>query len=326
MLGPSGGGVLGLGSGELGGSLFNGPQNTGNDIGRGTASVGTQNLDRNEVGGLGNAVLARTNGTGAVGSVTVGVLVDVMLGDGFSPRGATLELGVVDVNADVYDVYINTLTTGRVVLVESVGVRAELLTVGDTRKALQVGVSRQSHNNRGGAYPCSGVLSLESANNRVLFNERNLWHLPDSLDDGIGKTASVALEIAIVHLADASRYVSDKRVFFVDGLEEVEVVIRGEGGEIILQHDDVRVVDCLVLVLSLEGVEGGERKRRPLAWNVMMRRRRRGYDGGDEDGEIEGEQHLCGRKTIIWNQAISRDQGLGFMCEWETQKGDDLIP
>ena len=56
-----------LGCSKLGGSLFSSPHNTANDISHGTTSVGTQDLDGNEVDSLGNTVLAGTNGTGAVG-------------------------------------------------------------------------------------------------------------------------------------------------------------------------------------------------------------------------------------------------------------------
>ena len=106
-------------------------------------------------------------------------------------------------------------------------------------------------------------------NNGVLFDVCNIRHLPDSLDDGIGETTSVSFEVTVVYLADTDGSVGEKRVFLVSGLEEVEVVVHGRGMDVILQHDDVRVVEDLILVLSLEGVEGGERERRPLPWDVM---------------------------------------------------------
>ena len=109
-------------------------------------------------------------------------------------------------------------------------------------------------------------------NNGVLLDVSNLWHLPDSLDDGIGETTSVTLEVTVVHLADIKGPVGEKGVSLVNGLEEAEVVVHGGGMETVLQYDDVRVVEHLVLVLSLENVEGGERKRRPLAWDIMESR------------------------------------------------------
>jgi hypothetical protein len=94
-------------------------------------------------------------------------------------------------------------------------------------------------------------------NDGILFNVGDLWHLPDPLDDGVGETTSVSLEVTVVDLADANGTVSEKRVFVVSALEEVEVVVHGGGVDVVLQHDDVRVVEHLVLVLSLEGMEGG---------------------------------------------------------------------
>ena len=117
----------------------------------------------------------------------------------------------------------------------------------------------------------------------ILFYVSNLWHLPDSFDDGVGKTTGVAIEMSVIYLADTNETISNKGVFLVSGLEEVEVIIDGRGVEVVLQHDDVRVVENFVLVLCLEGVEGGERKRRLLPCGVMGGRWRRGYDGSDED-------------------------------------------
>jgi len=86
----------------------------------------------------------------------------------------------------------------------------------------------------------SRVLDTESVNNRILFNVGNLCHLPYLLDDDIGETTGVTLEVTVVHLTDANGPVSDETVFFLmNGLEEVEVVVCGGGGEIVLQHDDV---------------------------------------------------------------------------------------
>ena len=76
-------------------------------------------------------------------------------------------------------------------------------------------------------------------NNRILFDVSNLWHLPDALDDSVGETTSVALEVTVVDLADADGSVNEERVFLVSGLEEVEMVVHGGGMEVVLQHDDV---------------------------------------------------------------------------------------
>jgi hypothetical protein len=58
----------------------------------------------------------------------------------------------------------------------------------------------------------------------------------------------------------------------VSGLEEVEMVVQGGGVEVVLQHDNVWMVEDLVRVLGPEGIEGGECKSGPLAWDVLGRR------------------------------------------------------
>ena len=51
-------------------------------------------------------------------------------------------------------------------------------------------------------YPRSKALGIQGVNNGVLFDISNLWHLSDTLDDGIGETASVAFEVTIVRTLD----------------------------------------------------------------------------------------------------------------------------
>ena len=82
-------------------------------------------------------------------------------------------------------------------------------------------------------------------NSGVLFGVSNLWHFPDSLDDGIGETNGVAFEMSIV-------------------CPTVEVVFNDGDVEVGLQHDGVRIVEGFVLLLGLEGVQEGGRERRPL--------------------------------------------------------------
>ena len=141
VLGLPGGGVFSLSSGELARSPLGGPQNTTDDIRHGATSVGTQNLDGKEIDSLSNTVLARTDGTSTVSSVTVSVLVDIILRDGLAPGSTTLKLDVVNVDTGVYDVHINTLAARRVVLVEGESSQTELLAVRNTRQALRDGVN-----------------------------------------------------------------------------------------------------------------------------------------------------------------------------------------
>jgi hypothetical protein len=69
--------------------------------------------------------------------------------------------------------------------------------------------------------------------NGVLFDISNLRHLSDPLDDG------VVLEVTVVYLANANGFVGEKRIFFMSGLEEIEMIVQGGGVEVVLQHDDV---------------------------------------------------------------------------------------
>lgn len=76
-------------------------------------------------------------------------------------------------------------------------------------------------------------------NNGILLDVGDFWHLPDALNDGVGETTGVALEVTVVDLADTNGTLDEEGVFLVSGLEEVEVVVQGGGVEVVLQHDDV---------------------------------------------------------------------------------------
>lgn len=62
-----------------------GPVDAPNDVGHGARAVGAEHLDGDNVGLLGDAVLARADGAGAVGAVAVGVDVLVVLRNGLAP-------------------------------------------------------------------------------------------------------------------------------------------------------------------------------------------------------------------------------------------------
>ena len=95
-------------------------------------------------------------------------------------------------------------------------------------------------------------------NSGGLFDISNLRCLSGALGSGVGETASVAFEVTVVHLTNPNGPISEEGVFLVSGLKEVEMVAHGGRVEVVHQHDNVRVVEDLVRVLSLEGMEGSE--------------------------------------------------------------------
>ena len=125
MCSVAGGGKLLLSGLGLGLSLSSSPNDTTNNIAHSAASVRAENLDSNYVCSLGNTILSRCDGTSAVGSVPVTVLVDIILGDGFSPKCAALELNMVDVNAGIDYVDVDAVTTKMVVYVLGEGGKVE---------------------------------------------------------------------------------------------------------------------------------------------------------------------------------------------------------
>ena len=100
------------------------------DVRHRSRSVGSENLDGDNVSLLGDTVLPRSDGSSAVSSygskierrdqlgeasedetvsraertVSVSILVDIVLRDGLSPRSSSLELDVVNVDSSINDV------------------------------------------------------------------------------------------------------------------------------------------------------------------------------------------------------------------------------
>lgn len=109
---------------------------TTNDVGHGTASIGAENFHGDEVGTLGNTESGTSNGTSAVRAVTVAVLIDVVR-DGLAPGGTTLEVDVLDIDAGINDVHVDTLASLSRVEILGECAKGEFSAVSDTSETLQ---------------------------------------------------------------------------------------------------------------------------------------------------------------------------------------------
>jgi hypothetical protein len=69
--------------------------------------------------------------------MAITVFIDVIDRDGLSPGSTALELDVLGIDAGVNNIYIDTVTTVRIVNIPGEGTKTELLSVADTRKTLQ---------------------------------------------------------------------------------------------------------------------------------------------------------------------------------------------
>jgi hypothetical protein len=108
VVGPTGSSVLLLSSFILLDSFGSSPRYPTNDVGHGTTAVGAQYFDGDKVGVLANTVLARIDRPSTVSAVAVSVLIRVILWDGFAPRCTKLKFDVVDVDASVDNVDVDT--------------------------------------------------------------------------------------------------------------------------------------------------------------------------------------------------------------------------
>jgi hypothetical protein len=109
-------------------------------------------------------------------------------------------------------------------------------------EAVQCGAAQNAH-------PRRALLHILRPDNLVLLHERDLWHAPDLLDHLFRELSSVARDMALVDLLHA-RHVVGERVSGVCRLQEVHVVLHDDSWDIILKHDDVRVVDAAMGMLD----------------------------------------------------------------------------
>jgi hypothetical protein len=66
------------------------------------------------------------------------------------------------------------------------------------------------------------------------------------LNDGVGETTGVALEVIVAGVADTNGTLNGEGAFLVTGLEEVEMVVQGRRVEVVPPHDDERIVEDLI--------------------------------------------------------------------------------
>ncbi|KAI3488847.1 hypothetical protein L1887_47046 [Cichorium endivia] len=304
--------LLGRGRARVGAELcgkllgvVDGPEDTAGDVRHGSGAAGAEHLDGDEVRLLCYAVLARADGTGAVGAVTVAVLVDVVLGHGLAPASAALELDVVDVDAGVDDVGGDALTAVALVDVLVEGAEAEALAVrdaGETPGGTLLNVVGADlvrvHDRKGGLAEVGVVLNVPGlvlglrhdldGDARVHLDVLDLGLCANVIEDVIGELAGVALEVAleVVDVADAFRILAVEAVCReLGGRDEALVGKEVCGADAVLEDDHVGARDGLEI-----GVCGQGRKLSRGGVCVGARAGHEGLvSGSGERGEREAQ-------------------------------------
>jgi hypothetical protein len=167
--------------------------------------------------------------------MTIAVLIHV-LGDSLSPRGATLELFMNDIDTSINDVDINTLSPNWIVDI-----------LGERREAELVTMAYASQT-PGSILLC---LQLSGTHNLILLYVGDFGHGPKLVDNITIEATGIAVEVAVIDLLDSSKVVN-KWVFCMGVLKEVHMVGNEMNWYFLLEDDDVRVVDGSVRVVLFE--------------------------------------------------------------------------
>ena len=91
--------------------IFSGPFDTFDNIGHATTAVASKDLDSLHLGVLGNTKFLACNGTRAVSSVAVAVLVGITLWNCLAPMSSALEVDMVNIGTGVDNVGSDVITT-----------------------------------------------------------------------------------------------------------------------------------------------------------------------------------------------------------------------
>jgi hypothetical protein len=231
---------------DLLGVRLGGKLDTSNNVGHGSGTVRSKDLDGDDVGLLGNTVLGATNSTRTVGSVTVSILVGIARGNSLTPLGSASEVVVSDIDTGVNNVRGHSLSSN--VIVEVLVERAQV-------KGLSVGDSGKTP----GSIELSG--KLVGMDDRVLLNVGNVLVSSEQLN-GVGvESTGVTLEVG----SDGEGLLETGLSLGQEGVLEISLgergnllgvdllnpqLVRGGGGciDILLEDDDVRVGDLLLVV------------------------------------------------------------------------------
>ena len=171
---------------------------------------------------------------------------------------------MVDVDASVNDVDINTLAASMIIFILGESADGELWAVADTRETLKKRLRRyesyswrKEHMSILLTYPWGRGLDLLGPDNLVALNIVHFGHFANPLENSVRELASVALDMAVEHVTDSAITVP-VGVLGMRCLEEVVVVIKSRQWHVLLQHDDIRVLDKSVRGFMLRRVKGGE--------------------------------------------------------------------
>jgi hypothetical protein len=106
-------------------------------------------------------------------------------------------------------------------------------------------------------HPWSRSLDSLGLHNLITFNIIDFRHFANPLEDPVRELSCVALDMAI-------EYVTDPAVFIQMGilcmccLEEIVMVIESRQRQVLLQHDNIRVIEKSVRSFMLCRVKGGK--------------------------------------------------------------------
>ena len=148
-------------------------------------------------------------------------------------------------------------------------------------------LSRKQQN---GTYPRRRLLSpgLCGADNLVPLNVCNLRPRPELVKYTFCEATSVPVDVTIIDLLDAGD-VPNERVGLVETLEEVQVAKLDIRVDIVLEHDDVRIVDGTMGVLA-------DKEGDKTYWGALGTEMGKGGKGDSDDDGDAREGHQCPAK------------------------------
>ncbi len=179
-----------------------------------------------------------------MGSVTIVVLVDVILGNRLAPRRTAFELLVMNIDTSVNNVDIDTLARIDIILILGKGSKGEFGSVANACETLIITCLSHFHGETSAllTYPGSRCLDILSLHNLVTLNIIDFRHFPDPLEDLVRELSCVAFDMAVEYVTDAAVFIQ-VWILCMCCMKEIVVIIQSRQRQVLLQHDNVRVID-----------------------------------------------------------------------------------
>jgi hypothetical protein len=106
-------------------------------------------------------------------------------------------------------------------------------------------------------YPGSKSLDILGLHNLITLNIIDFGHFTNPLEDLVRELSCVALDMAVEYVTDAAVTI-EMGILCMCCMDEIVMVVESRQRQVLLQHDNIRVIDKSVRSFMVCGVNRGK--------------------------------------------------------------------